>query len=184
MLILSGGSHESHILNAGNKMLPKSLLACALAGAIFPAYVANAAVVPQLSFSQLVRDSQYIVEGRITSSYAEWDRSRTAIWTHYRVEILDALKGPAPRSLEICEPGGEIGGVGMLIPGMVQYAVNEHVVVFLQKVPNGYLRTYGMQQGKVAIGDSTLRSSVKQLDGLDLANLKQKVRTEAARAAR
>ncbi len=53
--------------------------------------------------------------------------------------------------MTLSEPGGIVGDKGMNIAGAVGYQQGENVVVFLQRMPNGYLRTAGWSQGKFRV---------------------------------
>src|SRR3954451_19525514 len=107
--------------------------------------------LPALSFEQITDNSDLIVSGKVTRSWAAWDAAHRYIWTHYRLEINTTHKGTPGSSVEIAEPGGLVGETGMTIAGSVAYAPGEDVVVFAQKMPNGFLRTSGWGQGKYRV---------------------------------
>ena len=46
----------------------------------------------------------------------------------------------------VSEPGGIVDGLGMQIAGTPGYAPGEQVMLFLERMPNGYLRNAGMGQ--------------------------------------
>lgn len=110
-----------------------------------------ATVVVRLSAEQLVQGAAVVVHGRVARVWSAWDAGRTTIWTHYEVDVADAWKGSPGRTLTISEPGGEVDGVHMTVPGAPRYAVGEEIVVFAQPVPNGYLRTRGWAQGRLLV---------------------------------
>ena len=107
--------------------------------------------------------------------------------------MTETIKGKPASSEEFAEPGGELGDASMMIPGTVLYGVGESVVVFLARMPNGYLRTTGWAQGKytleqngrlhsfAAIGADMINAkatagiSLRTLDGMSFAELKQRV---------
>jgi len=124
---------------------------------------AGATSVPSLSFDELTYTSDLILSGHITNSWVAWEPSQKYIWTHYQIEVESVVKGSAPLTLEIAEPGGHVGGVGMAITGSVGYERGERVLVFLQRMPNGYLRTAGWGQGKYLIGQTGLLHAVASL---------------------
>jgi hypothetical protein len=119
-------------------------------GALF-LHSASATLIPRLSFEQLTDGSELIVSGRITSSWAAWDREHKYIWTHYNLNVASSLKGTAATLVEFAEPGGALDGLVMNIAGSVSYAVGDNMAVFLSRMPNGYLRTTGWAQGKYAL---------------------------------
>lgn len=112
---------------------------------------AGATSVPRLSFEQLTDSSELVVAGRITNSWAAWDVEHKYIWTHYTMTVESTLKGAQSRTVEFAEPGGAIGKSVMTIAGSVRYAVGDNMMVFLARMPNGYLRTTGWSQGQYAV---------------------------------
>ena len=108
----------------------------------------RATVIPRLSFEQLTDKSEFVVSGHITSTWAAWDSEHKFIWTHYTMSVDSTLKGRRSRTLEFAEPGGAVNGVVLNIVGSVRYGVGDNVVVFLARMPNGYLRTTGWVQGR------------------------------------
>lgn len=155
---------------------------------------ATATLVPRLSFEQLVDASELIVSGRVTSTWSAWDREHKYLWTHYNLSVASTVKGSSASNVEFAEPGGALDGYAMTIAGSVRYAVGDNMVVFLSRMPNGYLRTAGWAQGKYAL-DSRGRlhasaslgaqildaknpasgSSLQTLEGMSLSELGQRV---------
>ncbi len=162
---------------------------------------ARATSVARLSFEELTDQSELVVSGQINRSWAEWDAEHKYIWTRYELSVSGAtLKGNAASSVVFSEPGGIVGDKGMSIAGAVGYQHGENVVVFLQRMPNGYLRTAGWSQGKFRVdqdgklhGDASAvglelvganaraATPLRSLEGLSVAQLRGMV---AARAAR
>ena len=139
-----------------------------LAAGLIVAFTATATSVPRLSFEQLTDSSELVVTGQIGHSWAAWDNSHHFIWTHYELAVSSMEKGAATSSVTFSEPGGVVGGIGQTIAGTVQYAAGERVVVFLQRMPNGYLRTTGWSQGKFTVDSSGHVHGGASLAGLDL----------------
>lgn len=180
------------------KLLTKILFTALLA--FFPVY---GTLVPQLSFEELVEQSESVAHGKVVSVRVDWDAERTTIWTYYEVQIEDALKGAPGAVLTVQEPGGELEGTVMEIVGAPRYQPGEEVVVFAARTPFG-LRTCGWGQGRFVVegepgrkrvrndlGDVQLttpagvparaRAAVAADEGL--AIFKQRIRSEAARQA-
>ncbi len=129
---------------------------------------APATTVPRVDLPDLARSAELIVHGRVVRQWSEWDPAHRFIWTHYLLEPAEVLKGRAPASIVVSEPGGRVGDTMMRIVGVTKYADREEVVVFLKRTPIGYWRCYGWAQGKYSV--------VKSADGLkrvrsDLAGL-------------
>ncbi len=72
----------------------------------------------------------------------------------------------------VSEPGGVVGTQGMTIAGAVVYQPGDHVLVFLQRMPNGYLRTTGWSQGKYIVDDAGRLHAETSLRGLDVVTAK------------
>ncbi len=170
-----------------------------LAPALVCLQLATASDLPQLSFNELTDNSELVVSGRITRTWADWDPAHTYIWTHYELAVSAAHKGAAARTVDIAEPGGILNGIVMSISGGTGYHVGDNVLVFLSRMPNGYLRTAGFGQGKYAVdsngrlhgtpalritdpvsagsGNAAAASAVRSLNGLSLAQVSQLVGT-------
>ena len=127
---------------------------CVLALLLAASLPLAATTVEELSFDEIVASSSSIVHGKVVRSWAEWDPERTAIWTHYQIQVQDALKGGAGSMLTLSEPGGEIGGQHVQVVGAPRYEIGEEVVVFAAPTARGYLRTCGWGQGKFTVRPS------------------------------
>jgi len=144
---------------------------------------ANATQVPRLSAEELIDQSDLVAAGQITRSWAAWDSEHKFIWTHYELSVSSAIKGSAGNSIELAEPGGVIGDRGTAIAGSVPYQAGDKVVIFLQRMPNGYLRTAGAGQGRFTIdasgrihggspvGAEFIQSSSGAIEGTSLGSL-------------
>ena len=144
--------------------------------------------VPRLSFNQMTDDSELIVSGKVTRTWTDWDPDHKYIWTHYELAVSAVHKGAAGQTVDIAEPGGQLNGMGMAISGAAGYGVGENVLVFLSRMPNGYLRTAGLGQGKYLV-DSTGHvhgsasfeakdssgSALRSLDGMSVTQVRQLV---------
>ena len=152
---------------------------------------ARATSVTRLSFEELTDQSELVVSGQINRSWAEWDAEHKYIWTRYELSVSGTLKGSAASSVVFSEPGGIVGDKGMSVPGSVSYAAGEEVVIFLQRMPNGYLRTAGWSQGKfrvdqtgklhgeasqagleIVAGNARSATPLRSLEGLNVAQLR------------
>jgi hypothetical protein len=165
-------------------------------------YTASATLTPSLTFEQLTDASELIVTGRVGNSWAAWDADHKFIWTHYNLSVSSALKGSPAATVEFAEVGGAVDGYSMVIAGSVRYATGDNMLVFLARMPNGYLRTAGWSQGKYALdasgklhaqsssGAETIDlqgaragTSLRVLDGMSLTELRQRVSARLRAAA-
>ena len=159
---------------------------------------AGATSVPGLSFEELTDHSELIVAGQIARSWADWDSAHKFIWTHYELTVSGAQKGSPGASVVLSEPGGVVGIQGMAVAGAVVYQPGERVLVFLQRMPNGYLRTTGWSQGKFTVDNAgrlhawassrglelvsapkgaTAATPLRALDGMTVAELRARIAT-------
>ena len=168
-----------------------------LAPALLLLTTAWASDLPQFSFNELTDSSELVVTGQITRTWADWDSSHKYIWTHYELSVATAQKGNAGSTVDIAEPGGTADGITMSIAGGTGYSVGDKVLVFLSRMPNGYLRTAGFGQGKYVIGtDGNLRGAahlktgdataaagaIRSLNGMNVGQVKQLVGTRNSTA--
>ncbi len=181
----------------------------ALVALVFWAAPAGATVVPRLDLPELTRSSDLIVHGRVVRHWSAWDSTGRFIWTHYTLEVAEALKGRPAASITISEPGGTVGRESMQIAGAPQYADREEVVLFLSRTPIGYLRANGWGQGRYTVvsapdGSRRIRTdpggialaappgrsgrmaaanapALSRLNGMALEDFKRLVRSEVAR---
>jgi hypothetical protein len=154
---------------------------------------AQATLVPALSLEALIDQSEIIIHGRVTQSWPAWDSKHKYIWTHYRIEVLDPIRGNPGASLVVSEPGGSLDGETMTISGALDYALGEEAIVFLYRTPVGYLRATGYGQGKYTVtpkmrvranlkgldllkGNTSRGVPLSTLDGLTVTDLKARVR--------
>jgi hypothetical protein len=144
--------------------------ACSLLVALLFACNVSATSVPSLTFEELTDRSELIVSGQVTRSWADWDSEHKFIWTHYELSVSNAQKGTPGLTVELAEPGGVVGIQGMAIAGAVVYQPGDHVLVFLQRMPNGYLRTTGWSQGKYTVDNTGRLHAETSLRGLDVVS--------------
>jgi len=148
--------------------------------------LALASDLPRLSFAEMTDNSELVVAGNVTRTWADWDPDHKYIWTHYELAVSAAYKGSSGQTVDIAEPGGERDGMGMIVSGAAGYRVGESVLVFLSRMPNGYLRTSGLGQGKYLVdpggrvhGQANFKTdaagAVTTLDGMSVGQVRQLV---------
>lgn len=121
----------------------------------------RAAVVPRYSLEELAHSSALIVHATVRGSWVAWDERGLYLWTHYRLEPLETIKGVAAGQVVVSEPGGTLDGVTMLVSDVVQFHQGEEVVVFLYRNGLGYWRVRGYGQGKFTLVEA--KDGVKKL---------------------
>lgn len=143
------------------RVVAASLILCGIAGGT---------VIPRLSFEELTDSSDAVVSGIVTRSWPAWDSAHRYVWTHYELNVSASHKGNTRSTIEFAEPGGALDGVVHVIAGMVTYQPGEHVSVFLQRMPNGYLRTTGWGQGKFGVDTGGRLRAASALRTVELVN--------------
>jgi hypothetical protein len=144
-----------------------------LPAALLIVFPLGATSVPSLTFEELTDHSEMIVAGQITRSWADWDSERKFIWTHYELSVSSVQKGKPAGSVVLSEPGGVVGIQGMTIAGAVTYQPGGKVLVFLQRMPNGYLRTTGWSQGKYNVDQAGRIHAEASLRGLEVVSVQK-----------
>lgn len=140
---------------------------------------AHASVVPRLAFEQLVADSPRIVHARVLDSQVA--SSGEFLWTHYRLQVLDPVKGAAPAQITVSEPGGTLNGISMQVSGAIAFRAGEEVVLFLYQTPLGYWRLRGASQGKVEVADSPSGKRIRAASNQTLPDFLAAIRREASK---
>lgn len=115
---------------------------------------AGATTIVMPTDGQLVDKAALIVSGTVVST-TPVDRDG-AIWTETKVAVARTIKGTAPESVTIHEPGGMLGDRITRIYGAVAFTAGERVLLFLNPSQDGY-RVVDLFAGKFGEG--------KTLDG-------------------
>ena len=129
-------------------------------------FAAFGTVVIGQTFEQMARDTPLIVVAKAQESEARWDDDRRGISTWTNLQIIEVLKGKAPASLVVRQPGGEVGNIGAHVSGAARFAPGEEVLLFLE--PPGddaqKLIVRGLSAGKVRLGKDALGRRVATRD--------------------
>lgn len=148
-------------------LLATVTLLCALVTTI-----ATSTTVVTVDADRLVGDATQIVHVRCRDcvSYRNDDG---LIVTRYQFEVLDTLKGSPVTTLECVQPGGRIGNIVTVVPGLTTYRPDHEFVLFLSPAnPNTpYRLPVGLDQGVYRI--TTEPGSDAQVARRDLSRLHQ-----------
>jgi hypothetical protein len=123
------------------RVLQFGLLFCAIAQA------AAATVVVPADLGELSRDARAIVRGRVAAVDGRWTDDRQTIETIVTLEVESYLKGSLGPTLQFRVPGGELGRYRKIVVGAPEFAVDQHVVVFLGAVGPMVPYILGLNQG-------------------------------------
>lgn len=122
-------------------MIRLSMLAWALA-ALIPA---QATTLTKASLDNLIEKSTSIVRGRVVSSST--GARGSLVYTYYKIQVLDRLKGTATDQVQVQVPGGSFGGVQQSIAGAPRLSDGSEHVFFLWTGPSGARHLLGLSQG-------------------------------------
>lgn len=97
---------------------------------LFPLFASATSFGP-ISVEQQATNAEYIVRGQILgASWVEEERQSRKPYTHWKLKILEQLKGdPLGEETIIRQPGGELGGMGYHVAGSANFGPGEEVVV-------------------------------------------------------
>ena len=105
----------------------------------------QAATLERLSLDELIDQSSAIVRGRVTGSSATFTGS--AIYTHYKVQVLQSWKGAAQGTVDVAVPGGTANGLRQTFSGAPQLIAGKEYVLFLWTSKSGLTWITGLSQG-------------------------------------
>jgi hypothetical protein len=143
-------------LEAGNSA-SNSRFAIRIALAVFLAGLvaasANATTPVRMSLEQLSQLASDIVRGHVVSLETRWNESNTQIVTLTTIAVGQRIKGRAPVTVVVEQPGGTLGNIRSRVPGTVQFHQGEDYVLFLEPARANSSRrsVVGMMQGAYRI---------------------------------
>src|SRR5262245_20093532 len=116
------------------------------------ASISRATTVVMPTDLDMIVGARAIVRGKVVSINTALDDRTGLVCTYIKLSVREVLKGEiAQGELTLKEPGGETGGRASVIFGAPQFAVGEHVLVYLDTWPDGSLRVHEMLLGKFSI---------------------------------
>lgn len=116
--------------------------------------------IPQLAQSQvksatmkeLTTSADMIIIGKVQEMNSEWNDQKTRIYTKVTLSVDECMKGdPAVQSIELRQPGGEIGEIGEFYSHTAKFAEEEEVLLFVKKDKQNNLRVCRGINGKFPI---------------------------------
>lgn len=93
------------------------------------------AAVLQLDMDRLLLDSEFVFEGEVSASRAEWSPAQGAILTKVTFRIDDVIKGEYSAStIELSFNGGTIGQLTLQIAGMIYPQPGDRGIYFVESL--------------------------------------------------
>jgi len=131
-----------------------------------------AAVVPAaastfiaLSHHELVSQSDAVIQGRVLKVSSFWDPTGRVIVSEALIQVEEKVRGNAPSVVKVKTFGGTVGGYTVEAHGFPKFAVNDHVLLFLQNA-NETAEVTGYRQGQWRIvNDKGVQMAVPTVDG-------------------
>jgi hypothetical protein len=114
--------------------------------ALIPAY---ATTVIKASLDDLIAKSTSVVRGKVVGSYNT--AQGRLVYTCYKVQVQQTLKGAPATQIEVQVPGGSFHGVEQNIAGVPQLSVGADYVLFLWTGPSKTTHLLGLSQGVLDI---------------------------------
>jgi len=134
--------------------------------------VVNGAIAKKMSVEYLVKNAIVIVQGKVKSTEAAWDKENKTIWTEVKIEIEKTLKGDAEDTISLYAHGGKVGDKAQDVAGSANFSKDESVIVFGWKDSEDRMQILGMAQGKFKIyfGDDEVEYVKNSLTGITLVD--------------
>ncbi|OFW04967.1 MAG: hypothetical protein A3G20_08785 [Acidobacteria bacterium RIFCSPLOWO2_12_FULL_59_11] len=104
-----------------------------------------------MNLDDLTAESPAIAYGKIVASRTEWNSTHTLIYTVYTVQAMEYLHGDLGPSFELQEPGGELDGFGLLVPGVPRFTVGQEAILFVWTDPQEQHQVTGDEQGSLTV---------------------------------
>ncbi|MFZ5469292.1 MAG: hypothetical protein ACOZIN_07625 [Myxococcota bacterium] len=137
---------------------------------LFAGATASATVVIAQSIEEMAQATPLIVRGTVGQIQVRWDEEHRRIHTYAEVVVKEALKGKAPQSLLVRQPGGIVGEIGQMVSGTARFTEGEEVVLFLEPAPDepSVFGVWSLAAGKVTFERTAVGEvrAVRDLSGL------------------
>lgn len=129
------------------------------------ALAAGATTLEKMSVEEMVQQSTAIVRGRAAAAGSV--QRGSMIYTVYRLQVTEVLKGSVSSSAEVYVPGGTYGRYRQSIAGSPVLEPGVEYVLFLWASPRGLVQVIGLSQGVFQIktaadgGEALFRSKIE-----------------------
>jgi hypothetical protein len=111
------------------------------------------ATLEQLTLDDMIGQSTAIVRGTVVDSWAA--RTGTVIYTHYKVQVSESLKGSRQSSVELVVAGGVVDNLSQSFSGSPTLHKGDEFVFFLWTSRAGLTQIMGLTQGLFAVAPGT-----------------------------
>jgi len=112
-----------------------------------------ASTLQQLSLDDMIRLSTAIVHGKAQQTVSSY--SGSIIYTHYKVQVSETLKGPTASQFDIAVPGGAASRFQQIFAGAPVLVPGQDYVLFLWTSKSGLTQIIGLSQGLFVVGPNS-----------------------------
>lgn len=159
----------------------------------------TSSMLAELTFEELVDNSDWIFLGTVTGQESRWDAGRTNINTLVTIAVSEWLKGKPfttspegkySKNLLSCQrsdsvvvtvPGGKVGDITQWVEDTPQFQTGEQVLLFLHSYRDGAVEVVGGVQGKFAIVNGNAVPAIPSSGSVPLAELVSRIKTQLAK---
>ena len=113
----------------------------------------HGSTLQQLSLNDMIQLSTAIVHGKAQQTVSSY--SGSIIYTHYKIQVSETLKGPAATQLDIAVPGGASNRFQQTFAGAPILAPSQDFVFFLWTSKSGLTQIIGLSQGLFAVSKNS-----------------------------
>ena len=138
------------------------LILCSL----FLAVNVNASSIKQVGINELIEQSELVFEGRVISSDARWNDTKTLIKTFVTFEVDEVISGDYQlKAIELSFVGGRIGNNNVEAKGLRQPAVGEKGIYFVHSLTQQLVNPLvGWSQGQFLLKKNELGKDIVMTD--------------------
>jgi hypothetical protein len=129
------------------------LQTASVAAFVFLSTLLPATTIVPVSVERLTRESTHIVEAQASQSWSQWNPQHSLIFTYTRFQVARALKGQAPTTIVVKQPGGSAEGYTQKVAGVRHWRSGDQAVLFLRPSQelDGTLEVTGLMQGNFIV---------------------------------
>jgi hypothetical protein len=133
----------------------KMKTACAAMFLLLTALLSATTIVP-VSVERLTQESSHVVEAQASQSWSQWNPQHSLIFTYTKFQVERTLKGQAPATIVVKQPGGSAEGYTQKVAGVRHWRTGDQAVLFLRpsQEMDGTLEVTGLMQGNFLIHKS------------------------------
>lgn len=111
----------------------------------------SGATLERLTLDDMSSKATAVIRGKVVSSYPATHGA--TIYTHYRVQVSEAWKGPNQEFVDVMLPGGTAGGSRQTFAGVPQLKSGCEYVMFLWTGKSGNTQLVGLTQGLFSVSE-------------------------------